>query len=80
MCLVFQLKSEIKKEIKTTQNKYIHFCLNLHNMGHISLKKFEALNWLPVRDKCSHHIETSQLIYRASKSNDWFLHDGNIGR
>ena len=50
MSFICQLKSEIIKEIKTTQNKFIDFCLNLGKMAHISLKKFETLNWLPIRD------------------------------
>ena len=33
------------------QNKCIRFCLNLGNRSHIGYNEFEAINWLPTKER-----------------------------
>ena len=33
------------------QNKCIRFCLNLGNRSHIGANEFEAINWLPTKER-----------------------------
>ena len=44
------LNKKLKNRIETCQNKCIRSCLQLDKMAHISHKKFETLNWLPVTE------------------------------
>ena len=42
------LTKKLKHGIQTTQNKCMHFCLQLDKLKHISFEEFDCLNWLPV--------------------------------
>ena len=42
------LTKKLKHRIQITQNKYMHLCLQLDKLKHISREEFEYLNWLPV--------------------------------
>ena len=42
------LSNKLKHRIQTTQNKSMHFCLQLDKLKHISHEEFERLNWLPM--------------------------------
>ena len=37
--------------MQVAQNKCIRFCLNLGNRFHIGTKQFEAINWLPTKER-----------------------------
>ena len=45
------LNNNFKKKIQVAQNKCIRFCLNLGNRVHIGTKQFEAINWLPTKER-----------------------------
>ena len=45
------LNKKLKNKIRTTQNKYVQFCLNLDKMPHISQNEFEKLNWFSISDR-----------------------------
>ena len=45
------LNNNFKKKIQVAQNKCIRFCLNLSNIFHIGTKQFEAINWLPTKER-----------------------------
>ena len=38
----------LKHKIQTIQNKYMHFCLQLDKLKHISHEEFEGLSWLSI--------------------------------
>ena len=45
------LTQKMKNKTQVTQNKCIWYCLQLDKMTHISKTEFEALDWLPVKDR-----------------------------
>ena len=45
------LNKNFKNKIQVAQNKCIRFCLNLGNRSHIGAKEFEAINWLPTKER-----------------------------
>ena len=45
------LNEKTKNKIQIMQNKYIHFCINLDKMHHISEVEFRSINWLPTSKK-----------------------------
>ena len=45
------LNQKLLKKMQTTQNKCIHFCLQLGNRSHIGASEFEKINWLPVKER-----------------------------
>ena len=52
LCIPYpNLSKKLKNRIQTSQNKCIRFCLQLDKMSHISQKEFEAINWLPFKER-----------------------------
>ena len=54
------LSKKLKNRIQASQNKYIHFYLQLDKMPHMSQKEFESINWLPIKERynqCEHSID-----------------------
>ena len=47
----------------TTQNKCMHFCLQLDKLKHISYEEFERLNWLPVTYRFKERVNGIVLRY-----------------
>ena len=45
------LNNNFKNKMQVAQNKCIRFCLNLGNRFHIGTKQFEAINWLPTKER-----------------------------
>ena len=45
------LNKNFKNKIQVAQNKCIRFCLNLGNRSHIGANEFEAINWLPTKER-----------------------------
>ena len=46
------LTEKLKSRMQTSQNKWIHFCLQLDMMTRISHIDFETLNCLPENERC----------------------------
>ena len=44
-------QQKLKQKIQIEQNKCTQFCLELEKRHHISSKKFESINWLPVNKR-----------------------------
>ena len=57
------LNKKLKNRIETCQNKCIRSCLQLDKMAHISHKKFETLNWLPVTERFNQCINSIVFKY-----------------
>ena len=52
LCIPYpNLSKKLENRIQTSQNKCIRFCLQLDKMSHISQKEFEAINWLPFKER-----------------------------
>ena len=56
----------LKNRIHTSQNKCIHFCLQLDKMTHISHKEFETLNWLPVTERLNQCINS--IVFKKANN------------
>ena len=54
---------KLKNRIQTSQNKCIHFCLQLDKMSHISHKEFETINWLPIKELYNQCINSIAFKY-----------------
>ena len=46
-----KLNGKLKKKIGIAQNNCIRFCAKFDKRHHISSKKFESINWLPVNKR-----------------------------
>ena len=57
------LSEKLKNRIQTSQNKCILFCLQLDKMSHISQKEFETINWLPIKERYNHCVNSSAFKY-----------------
>ena len=57
------LTKKLKNRIQTSQNKCIHFCLQVDKMTHISHKEFETLNRLPVTKRFNLCINSIAFKY-----------------
>ena len=57
------LTKKLKHRIQTTQNKCMHFCLQLDKLKHISHEEFEHLNWLPVTYRFKQCVNTTAFKY-----------------
>ena len=44
------LSMSLKNKLRTAQNAYIRFCLEMERRSHIGLYHFEKSNWLPVKN------------------------------
>ena len=52
LCIPYpNLSKKLKNRIQTSQNNCIRVCLKLDKMSHISQKEFEAINWLPFKER-----------------------------
>ena len=45
------LNKKLKSKLQTVQSRCIRYCLQLDNKGHIKVKHFEKINWLPVSER-----------------------------
>ena len=61
----------MKNKIQIMQNKCIRYCLQLDNMTHISMNKFETLNWLPVKDSFNQPINSIVFKYFAKQCSSY---------
>ena len=55
LCLVSKPVDVLKNKLRTVQNAYIRFCLEMERRSHIGQYHFEKFNWLPVKnmvDQC----------------------------
>ena len=57
------LSKKLKNRIQTSQNKCIRFCLQLDKMSHISQKEFEAINWLPIKERYNQCVNSIAFKY-----------------
>ena len=57
------LSKKLKNRIQTSQNKCICFCLQLDKMSHISQKEFEAINWLPFKERYNQRLNSIVFKY-----------------
>ena len=57
------LSKKLKSRIQTLQNKCIRLCLQLHKMPHISQKEFEAINWLPIKERYNQCVNLIAFKY-----------------
>ena len=57
------LTKKLKQRLQTTQNKCMHFCLQLDKLKHISHEEFEHLNWLPVTYRFKQCVNTIVFKY-----------------
>ena len=57
------LSKKLKNRIQTSQNKCIRFCLQLDKMSHISPKEFEAINWLPFKERYNQCVNSIVFKY-----------------
>ena len=57
------LSKKLKNRIQTSQNKCIRFCLQLDKMSHISQKEFEAINWLPFKERYNQCVNSIVFKY-----------------
>ena len=57
------LSKKLKNRIQTSQNKCIRFCLQLDKMSHISQKEFEAINWLPFKERYHQCVNSIAFKY-----------------
>ena len=45
------------------QNKCIRFCLKLDKRSHLSQKEFEAINWLPIKERYNQCVNSIAFKY-----------------
>ena len=57
------LKKILKLKIQKTQNKCIHFCLNLPPRSHIDPSHLRKINWISVSDKVEYCIAYTVFKY-----------------
>ena len=57
------LSKKLKNRIQTLQNKCIRFCLRLDKMSHISQKEFEAIHWLPMKERYNQCVNSIAFKY-----------------
>ena len=57
------LSKKLKNGIQTSQNKCIHFCLQLDKMSHISQKEFVTINWLPIKERYNQCVNSIVFKY-----------------
>ena len=53
----------MKKEIQSSQNKYIRYCLLLDKIAHISEKDFETMKSLPINEILNQCINSIVFKY-----------------
>ena len=59
------LNKRLSKNIQTSQNKCIRYCLNLDNRAHVGIDEFIKINWLPIKERVAQCI--SVIIFKFFK-------------
>ena len=49
------LNNRMAKKVQSARNNCIHCYLNLENTAHVGATEFEAINWLPTKDRFDQH-------------------------
>ena len=57
------LSKNLKPRIQVSQNKFIHFCLQLDKMTGISKKGFGKIKGLPLKERCDQCINSIVFKY-----------------
>ena len=61
------LTQNLRKKLKTTQNKCIRFCLQLGNRSHIGATGFKQINWLSIlkffKNNCPAYVDEMFSTY-----------------
>ena len=53
------LNKKLKSKLQTVQNRYIRYCLQLHNRSHLRVKHFEKTNRLPVSERFNQYLRSN---------------------
>ena len=50
------LNKKLKNKLQTFQSRCIRYCLQLDNISHIRVKRFEKIKWLPVPERFNKYL------------------------
>ena len=73
-CSLFPLlKKNFKLTLQKTQNRCIHFCLNLPPRSHIDPSHFRKINWLAISDRVEFCTANTFFKYHCGLYQDIFM-------